>query len=210
MLRVKYVSTITNNNPAHNNTAMYDIPRGTTVNPFIENISPPSNYKTMTNFKTQHFEKREDLGQSRASVGSRKSFNADDYLQSLKYKLKDSEHNYVKNDFLAQEREYLKTSYEEVVKKEYEKNKPSQTHLNNFSMNLYEKETKMKEKKSLSPDIKNNSIGLSVIKPVDGGNIKKPGKVSNIIKGDLDNFEEIERIDETKIAPIKNEDEFDF
>jgi hypothetical protein len=193
MLRVKYVSSITNN-PVPGNT-MYQV--GTvTASPFdIGHATTTHNFaKTMTMPKSPVIV-REDLGQSRASLGSRKSFNADDYLQGLKYKLKDRDvHNYSKNDFLAQEREYLKNS-SEGMKKEYE----SQTHLNNFSMNIYEKPIE----RSTTPVTKSP---MMIAQPID----KVKPKVNSILKGDdFDNFDEIDRGEEAKVMERK-EDVYDF
>jgi hypothetical protein len=183
MLRVKYVSNITSN-PVPS-TTMYEVRN--TASPFELGTT----YKTT--MKSPHFERRDDLGQSRASIASRKSFNADDYLQSLKYKLKDREHNYSKHDFLTQEREYLKNS-SEGMKKELESQQ-----LNNLSMNIYEKHG-IDKTHSILPKSNLNTVKLD----------KKPAKFNNILKGadSIENFEEI-RQEESK-AVERKEDVFDF
>ena len=97
MLRVKYVSSI---NPSTNNM---DIKINDYQNDLIK-IKP---------FK-------DDIKQS--TISTKRSFNADNYLSNLKFKLSEKDPNYSSN-YIQQEKEYLRNSFENIAKRDFEKNK---------------------------------------------------------------------------------------
>lgn len=156
MLRMKYVNTMNNNNTP----SVLDLRPTSDNNPFQPN--PTGTMSSMlrpnqTMQATMHIEanrKIDDLRQSKQSFNSRRSFNADEYMQNLKLKLGDKDYgnnynynvsNTNFNNYLHQEREYLKTQgnnrqteQETNIKKEYEKLSQQHFKNTNMSMNMYE------------------------------------------------------------------------
>jgi hypothetical protein len=107
MLRVKYVTNINNGSSLVDNRVPNDI-----------------------NFDVSKLKLREENKQTKNSFNTKRSFNADEYLSSLKMKLNDRD-NF--NTYIEQEKNYLRSSYESGYKADLGKSVSMNKNTNFYS-----------------------------------------------------------------------------